>query len=264
MIPPDWASEIPAGKKSMEKIAFPLEELAECGIETVEDVSFDLVVCSADEPTAQPLLHSTCTLLFKDGQPDSVRYREAEVIEEESEIDDSAEAVPVVDVGPGDRIYAGGDKIVWLRSDGTVKGAGYVEGHAQELNAWRDITSVAVASSHTMGLRKDGTIDQIGGGSKLNSDHLGDVAHIAAGKDHSVIVHSDGTVVAAGHNQYGQCNVRGWNDIVAIACGDYFTVGVRADGKVLVAHNGSHAEKAQKLAETWVLPNPERTDGLDF
>jgi alpha-tubulin suppressor-like RCC1 family protein len=36
---------------------------------------------------------------------------------------------------------------------------------------------------------------------------------IAAGGNHTVGLKSDGTVVAAGYNRDGQCNVSGWTDI---------------------------------------------------
>ena len=45
----------------------------------------------------------------------------------------------------------------------------------------------------------------------------------------------DGTVVATERNIYGQCNVSSWHwkNIVAVACSDSQTVGLRADGTVV-------------------------------
>ena len=49
---------------------------------------------------------------------------------------------------------------------------------------------------------------------------------------------SDGTVVAAGWNKTGQCNVSDWQDIVAVCAGYSHTVGLRSDGTVVaVGHN---------------------------
>jgi hypothetical protein len=58
---------------------------------------------------------------------------------------------------------------------------------------------------------------------------------------------ADGTVVAAGYNDYGQCTVSGWTDIKRVAASEYYhtiaggyghTVGVKADGTVVtVGHN---------------------------
>ena len=43
---------------------------------------------------------------------------------------------------------------------------------------------------------------------------------IAAGRRHTVGIKSGGTVTAVGDNKYGQCNVSGWHDMVAIAAGN--------------------------------------------
>lgn len=50
---------------------------------------------------------------------------------------------------------------------------------------------------------------------------------IAAGRRHTVAVQFDGTVTAVGDNKYGQCDVNGWRDIVAVAAGSYHTVGLK-------------------------------------
>ena len=58
---------------------------------------------------------------------------------------------------------------------------------------------------------------------------------IIAGYGHTVALKTDGTVVAVGGNEYGQCDVSEWTDIVAISGGDANTVGLKADGTVVVA-----------------------------
>ncbi len=63
---------------------------------------------------------------------------------------------------------------------------------------------------------------------------------IAAGDYHTVGLKADGTVVVAGDNDDGQCNVSDWTDIVSIAAGSFHTVGLKADGTVVAAgYNGS-------------------------
>jgi alpha-tubulin suppressor-like RCC1 family protein len=46
---------------------------------------------------------------------------------------------------------------------------------------------------------------------------------------------SDGTVVAVGRNDYVQCNIGGWRDIVQVAGGGEHTVGLKSDGTVVAA-----------------------------
>ena len=50
---------------------------------------------------------------------------------------------------------------------------------------------------------------------------------------HTVGLRSDGTVIAVGDNDDGQCDVSGWTDIVAVSAGEYHTVGLRSDGTVV-------------------------------
>ena len=56
---------------------------------------------------------------------------------------------------------------------------------------------------------------------------------LAVGRNHTVGLKTDGTVVAVGSNEYGQCNVSGWRNIIAVAAGEYYTVGLKADGTVV-------------------------------
>ena len=43
---------------------------------------------------------------------------------------------------------------------------------------------------------------------------------IAAGVGHTVAVKNDGSVVATGRNDYGQCNVESWQNIISVAAGE--------------------------------------------
>ncbi len=71
---------------------------------------------------------------------------------------------------------------------------------------------------------------------------------LAAGFDYIVGIRSDGTVVATGFNDEGQCNVGNWNDIVAVAAKGNFTVGLRNDGTVVATgFNGS----GQCTVDSW-------------
>jgi len=56
---------------------------------------------------------------------------------------------------------------------------------------------------------------------------------VAVGYAHAVELKSDGTVVAVGRNDNGQCDVGGWTDIVQVAAGDWHTVGLKSDGTVV-------------------------------
>ena len=50
---------------------------------------------------------------------------------------------------------------------------------------------------------------------------------------HTVGVDLSGNVVATGYNEYGQCNVSEWSDIIAVSTGENHTVGLKSDGTVV-------------------------------
>ena len=78
---------------------------------------------------------------------------------------------------------------------------------------------------------------------------------VSAGYGHTVGLKSDGTVVAVGSNDCGQCNVGGWTDIVAVSAGFSHTVGLKSDGTVVVVGGN---EDGQCIVRRWTdikLPN---------
>ena len=50
---------------------------------------------------------------------------------------------------------------------------------------------------------------------------------------HTVGLKTDGTVLASGDIQYGQCSVENWTDIAAVAAGERHTVALKKDGTLL-------------------------------
>ena len=94
---------------------------------------------------------------------------------------------------------------------------------------------LAVGFYHTVGLLPDGTAIAAG---RNDEGQCGvsawtDLVAIDCGAYHTVGLRSDGTVVAVGRNTEGQCAVSDWTDIAAIACTDYNTIGLRSDGTIV-------------------------------
>jgi hypothetical protein len=56
---------------------------------------------------------------------------------------------------------------------------------------------------------------------------------------------TDGTVVAAGWNDYGQCDVGNWKDIIQVAVGGVHTVGLIARGTAVAAGVGDESMLAE-------------------
>ena len=65
---------------------------------------------------------------------------------------------------------------------------------------------------------------------------------IAAGRRHTVGLKSDGTVTAVGNNKFGQCNVSGWRDIVAVAAGCAHTLGLKSDGTMVAVGDNEYGQ----------------------
>ena len=100
--------------------------------------------------------------------------------------------------------------------------------------------TVCAGAMQTVCLKSDGTVMAVGSNMYNQCDVSGweNIVAISAGGYHTVGLKSDGTVVAVGWNEYGQCDVSNWTGIVAISAGDYHTVGLKSDGTVVaVGHN---------------------------
>ena len=154
-------------------------------------------------------------------------------------------------------IAAGYDHTVGLRADGTVVAVGYNDDGRCDVSGWTDVVAIAAGGFHTVGLRADGTV-VAGGDNDFGQCDVGgwtDIVAISAGNltrddnddywtyvGYTVGLRTDGTVVAVGYNGYGQCNVSGWTDVVAIAAGSNHTVGLRADGTVVAVGAGGSGQ----------------------
>ena len=114
----------------------------------------------------------------------------------------------------------------------------YQDAREQSFALWDQIAArntVAAGYWHTIGLKTNGTVVAVGSNNcgQCDVSSWTDIVAIAAGSYHTIGLKADGTVVAVGYNSYGQCDVSSWTDIVAIAAGDYHTVGLKADGTVV-------------------------------
>ena len=86
---------------------------------------------------------------------------------------------------------------------------------------------------------------------------------IAAGFYHTVGLKSNGTVVAVGMKDNGQCKVSSWSNIVALAAGNECTVGLKADGTVVsVGKNTDGNRKVCAWMDIVALSTESCTVGL--
>jgi len=94
---------------------------------------------------------------------------------------------------------------------------------------------VAGGGLHTVGLKADGTVVAVGYNeySECLVGSWTDVMQVLAGTYHTVGLKADGTVIRTGWCPFQQCAFDGWTDIIEIAGSYYHTVGLRSDGTVV-------------------------------
>ncbi len=98
------------------------------------------------------------------------------------------------------------------------------------------IKKVAAGRDYSVALRSDGTVVAYGlntSGQCTVPTWLSGVADIAAGHRHCLALRDDGTVVGWGSNAYGEADASGLNNVVAIAAGGTHSLLLRGDGSVV-------------------------------
>ena len=165
----------------------------------------------------------------------------------EERIDNTSEWENIVDIASGDL------HVVALKSDGTVVAEGHkIQGQCNVAD-WKNVVDIDAGWSYTVGLTEDGELLFAGKiTDDMTNDYLAtmeewkDVVKISAsggdpfqehtnrGKGHVVGLTTDGHVIAIGDNSEKQCDVRNWENVIAIAAGDWFTVGLTESGDVLI------------------------------
>lgn len=156
-----------------------------------------------------------------------------------------------VAIGGSKGELSAGKHIVGLKSDGTVVATGDNFGGQCNVSDWADIVAVAADYGCTVGLKSDGTVIETGSHGSRMYDWT-DIVAIARGYSNTFGLKSDGTLVVSdsdsSYNIYR--DIRNWQDIVAIAAGNWCTVvGLKSDGTVVVA---SKKEGLQQYFREWM------------
>ena len=116
--------------------------------------------------------------------------------------------------------------------------------HSMELWGEFAVYETISATAHTVGLKTDGTVVAVGYneyGQCDVSDWIG-IAAVGTGDGHTVGLKTDGTTVAVGNNEYGQCDVSNWTGIAAVDAGNCHTVGLKKDRTVVAVGNNSSGQ----------------------
>lgn len=185
-------------------------------------------------------------------------------------------------------VAAGSEFSVGVLRNGTVVSCGKKHSDSRNVSGWRNIVAVSAGAEDIMGLTSAG-LAVFSGNSLLSGRSWANIASVeasgyltmlgvtqtgrvvvggcsdqrfvsyianwtnivavAAGYNHVVGLHSNGTVTPIWNDKYdyGQCDgVENWRNIVAIAAGSSHTVGLKANGTVVAA--GPKGDKACNVA----------------
>ena len=123
---------------------------------------------------------------------------------------------------------------IGIKADGTVVGVRvYKPDKPYIIEDWRDIVAVS-CDWFTLGLRRDGTIATENGYPELKASDWHDIIAIHSKYSSTIGVKADGAVVITGDNSYyQQSDVSGWRDIVAVSGNNQYLLGLKADGTLV-------------------------------
>jgi hypothetical protein len=113
-----------------------------------------------------------------------------------------------------------------------------------KIRDWCDIVAISGRSSHIVGLKADGTVVAVGKNDygQCNTSNWCDIIAVSAGYGETVGLKANGTIVAVGISDEKQCKISDWRDIVAISAEGGHTVGLKADGTVVAAGCNDHGQ----------------------
>ena len=112
-------------------------------------------------------------------------------------------------------------------------------------------TRIATGAEHSVGLKADGTVVAVGHNEygQCNVQDCTDIVAVSAGNFHTVGLKSNGTVVATGLGDNGECDISAWSDIIAISAGNDHTVGLKSDGTVVAVGESNGEFRALNVSE---------------
>ena len=127
------------------------------------------------------------------------------------------------------------------------KAGDFKDASNRSMELWKKIIKHKTFDSNyefSVAVKSDGTVVATGNNDDGQCDVSAwrDIVAVAASSSHTVGLKSDGTVVATGSNSSGQCNVSAWEDIVAIYADGLITIGLKSNGTVIATGSNNSEE----------------------
>lgn len=133
-------------------------------------------------------------------------------------------------------ISAGFGYTVGIKSDGTVLATGINKFDQCNVSLWTNIMSVATSYDCTAGLRSDGTI-MIANSFHTHQDIIlyENIICVSIGINQIFALQANGRVISSTPNNDISKEISNWTDIVSIAASQYHIIGLKSDGTLLAA-----------------------------
>lgn len=146
-------------------------------------------------------------------------------------------------------IAVDGYSLAVVKADGTAEVMDWFFANggvnASAVAAWRNVLAVDLSEKHVVALKSDGTVVAAGEDDRGQCSGVRDwigMIGVAAGNGITLGLKFDGTVSAIWDNPDGKAQVESWNDIVAIEAGNDFVLALKADGTVVTAGNCENSD----------------------
>lgn len=159
------------------------------------------------------------------------------------------------------------EDVIGVTAEGKILYAGRLL--PDEILSWSDVVAASGSSysEKLLCLHSDGTAEvaygsEIAKQNRYEVDDWTDIVQVAAGAYHCVGLKSDGTVVAVGTNQYGQCDIDKWSDIVYVDAGWNCTVGIKSDKTLVIATENTTLLKYDFSSWTDLVAVAAHRDGV--
>lgn len=147
-------------------------------------------------------------------------------------------------------LYASENYTIGLKSNGSIEVTKYVNSWDNfNISDWFNICDIYTDDNYMLGIQKDGTI-LISGDFNGEISSWSSIVYTSKGLFHMAKLNQDGSVIAVGENNYNQCDVQNWKDIVQVSATNGYsdivsfesyshTVGLKSDGSVVATgYNG--------------------------
>lgn len=137
------------------------------------------------------------------------------------------------------KIAAGANISVGITQEGKV----LIAGSQADVSTLSDIQNVVISGDTLLILTKNGSLDCIEGKTGVcPAKTPSKITMAAASAEHLLMLSSDGTVSAEGDKEYGRLEVGEWKDVIAVAAGKNHSVGLLKNGSLVAAGDNSRGQ----------------------